>query len=83
MKELAPQTKDGSYSRPTYNLKGVIGSSEFPVGSSMELHSPISTIPRKSCTFLVDHAASTPGSSASGIVVCVVHLCSLLCNCSA
>ena len=45
MKELAPQTKDGSYSRPTYNLKGVIGSSEFPVSSSMELHSPISTIP--------------------------------------
>ncbi|CAK0733836.1 hypothetical protein CVIRNUC_000341 [Coccomyxa viridis] len=33
MKELAPQTKDGSYSRPTYNLKGVIGSSEFPVES--------------------------------------------------
>ena len=47
MKELAPQTKDGSYSRPTYNLKGVIGSSEFPVSSSMELHSPISTIPTK------------------------------------
>ena len=31
MKELAPQTKDGSYARPTYNLKGVIGSPEFPV----------------------------------------------------
>ncbi|BDA40825.1 Glutathione S-transferase omega-like 2 [Coccomyxa sp. Obi] len=30
MKELAPQTKDGSYARPTYNLKGVIGSPEFP-----------------------------------------------------
>lgn len=33
MKELAPQTKDGSYARPTYNLKGVIGSPEFPVSS--------------------------------------------------
>ena len=31
MKELAPQTKDGSYARPTYNLKGVLGSPEFPV----------------------------------------------------
>ena len=31
MKELAPQTKDGSYARPTYNLKGVVGSPEFPV----------------------------------------------------
>ncbi|KAK9916212.1 hypothetical protein WJX75_000127 [Coccomyxa subellipsoidea] len=30
MKELAPQTKDGSYARPTYKLKGVIGSPEFP-----------------------------------------------------
>ena len=46
MKELAPQTKDGSYSRPTYNLKGVIGSSEFPVGSFIKLHSPISTTPQ-------------------------------------
>ena len=33
MKELAPQTKDGSYARPTYNLKGVIGSPDFPVSS--------------------------------------------------
>ncbi|CAL5225669.1 g8532 [Coccomyxa viridis] len=33
MKELAPQTKDGSYARPTYNLKGVVGSPEFPVES--------------------------------------------------
>ena len=40
MKELAPQTKDGSYSRPTYNLKGVIGNSEFPVCSSLQLHNP-------------------------------------------
>ena len=64
MKELAPQTKDGSYSRPTYNLKGVIGSSEFPVGTVMELHSPIPTIPRKSCVSPVDHAAPAPGSSA-------------------
>ena len=39
MKELAPQTKDGSYSRPTYNLKGVIGSSEFPVRPSLLIHS--------------------------------------------
>ena len=31
MKELAPQTKDGSYARPTYNLKGVLGNPEFPV----------------------------------------------------
>ena len=31
MKELAPQTKDGSYARPTYNLKGVLGSPEVPV----------------------------------------------------
>ena len=42
MKELAPQTKDGSYARPTYNLKGVIGSSEFPVSSIP--HSSISVI---------------------------------------
>lgn len=36
MKELAPQNKDGSYARPTYNLKGVIGSSEFPVSAPRE-----------------------------------------------
>ncbi len=35
MKELAPQTKDGSYARPTYNLKGFIGSPEFPVSLLM------------------------------------------------
>jgi putative glutathione S-transferase len=33
MKELAPQNRDGSYARPTYNLKGILGSDEFPVGS--------------------------------------------------
>ena len=42
MKELAPQTKDGSYARPTYNLKGVMGSPEFPVSSIP--HSSISLI---------------------------------------
>ena len=65
MKELAPQTKDGSYSRPTYNLKGVIGSSEFPVGSFMKLHSPIFTISCKLCIFPVHYAAPAPGSSAN------------------
>ncbi len=38
MKELAPQTKDGSYARPTYNLKGVIGSPEFPVSQLSSNH---------------------------------------------
>lgn len=37
MKELAPQTKDGSYARPIYNLKGVIGSPEFPVSHPSQL----------------------------------------------
>lgn len=46
MKELAPQTKDGSYARPTYNLKGVIGSPEFPVSSI--LYSSISLIVKSS-----------------------------------
>ena len=36
MKELAPQTKDGSYARPTYNLKGVLGSPEFPVSHPVQ-----------------------------------------------
>ncbi len=38
MKELAPQTTDGSYARPTYNLKGVIGSPEFPVSPLSPYH---------------------------------------------
>lgn len=44
MKELAPQTKDGSYARPTYNLKGVIGSPELPVRPLCRLlHCPQAT----------------------------------------
>ena len=31
MQELAPQTKDGSYARPSYKFKGALGSTEFPV----------------------------------------------------
>ena len=30
MAELAPQDKKGSYSRPSYNFNGRIGSFEFP-----------------------------------------------------
>jgi hypothetical protein len=31
MQELAPQSKDGEYARPSYDLRGRIGSAEFPV----------------------------------------------------
>jgi len=31
MQELAPQSKDGEYSRPSYGLRGTIGSPDFPV----------------------------------------------------
>lgn len=31
MQELAPQSKDGEYVRPSYGLRGTIGSEEFPV----------------------------------------------------
>ena len=62
MKELAPQTKDGSYSRPTYNLKGVIGSSEFPVGSPLQQHSPAFIGQCLSCVIPDKHAAPVPGS---------------------
>lgn len=31
MKELAPQSKDGAYTRPAYTFTGQIGSEEFPV----------------------------------------------------
>ena len=34
MQELAPQSKDGEYARPSYDLRGRIGSPEFPVGRS-------------------------------------------------
>ncbi|KAL4857982.1 Glutathionyl-hydroquinone reductase PcpF [Chlorella vulgaris] len=30
MTELAPQSKDGTYQRPTYNFQGTIGSPDFP-----------------------------------------------------
>ena len=55
MKELAPQTKDGSYSRPTYNLKGVIGSPDFPVRPSLHAvaaHPNVCTIRRKIIAFI-------------------------------
>lgn len=31
LQELAPQSKDGEYTRPSYDLRGRIGSPEFPV----------------------------------------------------
>lgn len=31
MKELAPQTADGSYSRPSYDFQAKIGDADFPV----------------------------------------------------
>jgi hypothetical protein len=31
MRELAPQSKDGSYQRPGYNFTGAIGEGPFPV----------------------------------------------------
>lgn len=31
MKELAPQTADGSYSRPSYDFQAQIGDANFPV----------------------------------------------------
>ena len=31
MKELAPQTADGSYSRPSYDFQAKIGDANFPV----------------------------------------------------
>ena len=31
MTELAPQSKDGSYVRPTYNFRGRLGTDEFPL----------------------------------------------------
>ena len=82
MKELAPQTKDGSYSRPTYNLKGVIGSSEFPVCSSMKLHTPISTIPRK-IMYIACLPCRTSQLQLSQLNVCVLHSRGLLRICSA
>ncbi len=33
MQELAPQSKDGDYSRPSYNLRHAIGDPDFPVSS--------------------------------------------------
>lgn len=33
MKELAPQTADGSYSRPSYDFQAKIGDANFPVSS--------------------------------------------------
>lgn len=35
MKELAPQTADGSYSRPSYDFQARIGDADFPVGSRL------------------------------------------------
>jgi hypothetical protein len=37
MQELAPQSKDGEYVRPSYGLRGTIGSEEFPVCSPASL----------------------------------------------
>ena len=34
MKELAPQTADGSYSRPSYDFQARIGDPQFPVSST-------------------------------------------------
>jgi hypothetical protein len=31
MAELAPQSSDGSYVRPTYGFKGQLGTAEFPL----------------------------------------------------
>ena len=35
VRELAPQTKDGQYSRPQYAFDEVIGTGEFPVGACL------------------------------------------------
>jgi hypothetical protein len=35
MQELAPQSKDGEYTRPSYDLRGRIGSAEFPVSRAL------------------------------------------------
>ena len=69
MKELAPQTKDGSYSRPTYNLKGVLGSSEFPVGPPLQQHSPTFASQCLSCRLPDKHAAPVPGSSGKRLTI--------------
>jgi len=34
MKELAPQTADGSYSRPSYDFQARIGDARFPVSQA-------------------------------------------------
>lgn len=34
MRELAPQSKDGDYSRPSYDLRHAIGDPDFPVSAS-------------------------------------------------
>lgn len=33
MTELAPQSKDGSYKRPSYGFNGKIGDAKFPVST--------------------------------------------------
>jgi hypothetical protein len=33
MQELAPQSDDGDYVRPTYTFNGRIGDADFPVGA--------------------------------------------------
>ena len=48
MRELAPQTKDGGYSRPQYTFTGQIGDPEFPVRSvpctRAPVHSTVSAV---------------------------------------
>ena len=36
MKELAPQTADGSYSRPSYDFQARIGDANFPVSQASQ-----------------------------------------------
>lgn len=38
MKELAPQTADGSYSRPSYTFQARIGDPNFPVSYHRQAH---------------------------------------------
>lgn len=61
MKELAPQTADGSYSRPSYDFQARIGDSNFPVSHCR--HDSLKLM-----------ASMPPCMSAAGRVRSVSHL---------
>ena len=49
MSELAPQAKDGSYTRPTYKFNAAIGSLDFPVCLPL-VHRDVTSFESRCCT---------------------------------